>query len=94
MKVTERKTIFARIGRVTDPDGEALTASEVSKIAEAYKSVGINVYNANGEFQDIDITLSTLSKQWNSLNDAQRSYIKSLICLSRLDMAIKLSVMC
>ena len=69
------KTIFARIGRVNDPDEEALSASEVSKIATAYKSVGISVYDANGNFQDIDITLSALADKWDTLTDAQRSYI-------------------
>lgn len=74
-KVTEWKTIIARVGRVTDGSEEALSASEVSDIAKAYKSVGINVYNANGEFQDIEVTLGTLAEKWDSLTDAERSYI-------------------
>lgn len=52
-----------------------MSASEVSDIAKAYKSVGISVYNANGEFQDVDKTLSQLSEKWADLSDAQRSYI-------------------
>mgnify|MGYP003300325528 CR=1 FL=1 len=69
------KTIIARIGRVTDGDEEALSASEVSDIAKAYKSVGINVYNANGEFQDIEVTMGSLAEKWDALTDAERSYI-------------------
>ncbi len=74
-KVTERKTIFSRIGRVSDDSEEALSADEVSKIAKAYKSVGISIYDANGEMRDIDDTLSELSKGWDSMTDATRSYI-------------------
>ena len=69
------KTIVARLGRITDPDEEALSASEVSDIAKAYKSVGINVYNANGEFQDIEVTMSSLAEKWDQLTDAERSYV-------------------
>lgn len=69
------KTIVARLGRITDPDEEALSASEVSDIAKAYKSVGINVYNANGEFQDIEVTMSSLAEKWDTLTDAERSYV-------------------
>ena len=69
------KTIFARLGRVTDDSEDALSASEVSNIAKAYNSVGISVYNADGSFVDATETLGKLADVWDTLTDAQRSYI-------------------
>ena len=69
------KTITARLGRVTDPEGEALTESEVSDIAKAYKSVGIELYNAQGEFMGMEKALALLNEQWGTLSQASKNYI-------------------
>lgn len=66
------KTIFSRISRSNTDDA---SADDISKAETAFKSVGVKVRDANGEFRDIGDTLDDLSKVWGSLNSVQRSYV-------------------
>ncbi|HEY8892611.1 MAG TPA: phage tail tape measure protein, partial [Clostridium sp.] len=66
------KTIVSRITRANTGDS---SAEEVSNADKSYQSIGINVRDANGGFKDLDTTLTSLSKVWESLSGQQRSYI-------------------
>ena len=67
---TGLRTMFARISRVTELEGE-----ELSKIEGAFKNVGLNIRDTNGEFKDMWTILTETSNKWDELTDAERSYI-------------------
>jgi hypothetical protein len=69
VKVIEWKTIVSRITRANTGDA---SAEEISNASKAYSSLGINVRKSNGEFEDLDVTLTSLSKVWGSLSGQQR----------------------
>jgi TP901 family phage tail tape measure protein len=66
------KTIASRISRANSGDA---SEEDISKSDKAYKSIGISIRDANCQFQDLDTTLTSLSKVWGSLDSVQRSYI-------------------
>ena len=68
------KTIMARLSRSKSAD-EDVTATDRSNAAKAYKTIGIDLYDQNGQYKDINETLDELASKWNSLTDAQRNYI-------------------
>lgn len=68
------KTIMARLSRSKSAD-EDVTAADRSNAAKAYKTIGIDLYDQNGQYKDINETLDELASKWNSLTDAQRNYI-------------------
>lgn len=72
------KTILARTSRSKTADSD-VSAEERGQAAAALSSVGIDVYDENGEYQDFGKTLDELSAKWDTLTDAQREvYILSL----------------
>lgn len=68
------KTIMARLSRSKSAD-EDVTATDRSNAAKAYKTIGIDLYDQNGQYKDINETLTELASKWNTLTDAQRNYI-------------------
>ena len=66
------KTIASRITRSKDGD---VNSEDVANAERAYNSLGINIRQSNGEFQDLSVTLDELHKVWGGLNNAQKSYI-------------------
>ncbi len=68
------KTILARTSRSKSAD-EDVSADDRSNAAKALKSIGIDVYDANGEYQDFSVTLDQLSSKWNGLSDAAKAYV-------------------
>ena len=68
------KTIMARTSRSKTAD-ENVTDEERSNAAKALSSIGISVYNQNGEYQDFSKTLDELAAKWDVLTDAQKNYI-------------------
>ena len=68
------KTIMARMSRSKSAD-EDVSEEDRSNAAKAYKSIGIDLYDANGQYKDINETLDELASKWDSLTDAQRNYI-------------------
>ena len=68
------KTILARTSRSKSAD-EDVSADDRSNAAKALKSIGIDVYNANGEYQDFSVTLDQLSSKWDGLSDAAKAYV-------------------
>lgn len=74
------KTIMSRTSRSKSAD-EDTTLADRSEAAKALASIGIEVYDQNGAYQDFSVTLDQLSAKWNDLTDAQRE----LYFLSRFD---------
>lgn len=68
------KTIMARLSRSKSAD-EDVSEEERSNAAKAYKTIGIELYDQNGNYKDISETLTELASKWNTLTDAQRAYI-------------------
>lgn len=64
--------IFSRMGRASSDD---VTAEDVSKTEKAFKSVGVALRDAKGEFRAVPQVLDELSTKWNNLNSVQRSYV-------------------
>lgn len=68
------KTTFSRISRSSDADAETSLADR-SKAAKAFHSVGIDLYDKNGMYQDLTVTLDQLSAKWAEMTDAEQNYI-------------------
>lgn len=69
------KTIMSRISRSKNADSET-SADDRSNAAKAYKEVaGIDLYDSNGQYKNLDETLTELAAKWDTLTDAQRNYI-------------------
>lgn len=66
------KMIFSRIGGAKTGDA---TAEDVSNAEKAYKSVGVAIRDANGEFRKTSDILDDLYAKWDKLTSVQRSYI-------------------
>lgn len=68
------KTIMARISRSKSAD-EDVTDADRSNASKAYGAIGISLYNNEGEYQDLNVTLDALAEKWGTLTDAERNYI-------------------
>ena len=68
------KTIMARTSRVKVP-GEDVSSQVRSKTAAALHNVGVDVYNAKGEYQDFSVTLDQLAEKWDTLSDATKANV-------------------
>lgn len=79
------KTMFVRISKVSKMPqyADEVDNEEISKAAKALHDIGIEVYNTNGEFNNITDTLSQLNEKWDSLNDVQKSNISFQIAATR-----------
>ena len=79
------KTMFVRISKVSKMPqyADEVNNEEISKAAKALHDIGIEVYNTNGEFNNITDTLSQLNEKWDSLNDVQKSNISFQIAATR-----------
>ena len=68
------KSIMARTSRSKEADDET-TLADRSDAAKALSNIGIEVYDANGVYQDFSVTLDELSAKWDQLTDAERELI-------------------
>lgn len=68
------KTILARTSRSKSADLD-VSDEDRSNASKALSSIGISVYDENGEYQDFSKTLDQLSEKWNTLSKSQQSYI-------------------
>lgn len=81
---TSMRTFITR----TTPAGEmsGMDESARSDAEAALQSIGIEVRKADSEFQDFNVTIGELAKQWDMLSDMQQSNIASgLIGTSQID---------
>lgn len=79
------KTMLTRISKVASMPSYAdeIDNESVSKAAEALHEIGIEVYRADGSFNDVTDTITQLNDKWDSLTDAQRSYISFQVAATR-----------
>ena len=79
------KTMFVRISKVSKMPQyvDEVDNEQISKAAKALHDIGIEVYNANGEFNNITDTLTQLNDKWDSLNDVQKSNIAFQVAATR-----------
>lgn len=71
------KTIITRISKVGSmPEYAADVSNEdLSQASESLHKVGVEVYNTDGSFRDLDTILSELNSKWDGLTDAQKANI-------------------
>lgn len=68
------KTILARTSRSKSADLD-VSDEDRSNASKALSSIGISVYDENGDYQDFSKTLDQLSEKWNTLSKSQQSYV-------------------
>lgn len=68
------KTVMARTSRAKNAD-EGVSAADRSKAAEALSNIGVEVYDANGAYQDFGTTLDQVADVWDTLTDAQKANV-------------------
>lgn len=56
---------------------------ELSNASKSLHEVGIEVYNVDGSFRDLDVILGELSAKWDTLSDAQQSNISYNVAATR-----------
>ncbi len=67
------KTIMTRTTKAGKIMG--IDEGEISDAEKSLRSVGIEVRKTDGEFEDFNITMRELSKQWDSLSEVEKSNI-------------------
>lgn len=77
------KTILSRISKASNVTDEDIDNETLSKASESLHKVGIEVYNAQGEFNNLDSILTQLAQKWNTLSDAQQAEISYNIAATR-----------
>ena len=68
------KTILARTSRSQSGDLD-VSDEDRSNASKSLASIGISVYDKNGEYQDFGKTLDQLSEKWDNLSKSQQSYV-------------------
>lgn len=79
------KTIITRISKVGSmPEYAADVSNEdLSQASESLHKVGVEVYNTDGSFRDLDTILSELNSKWDGLTDAQKANISYNVAATR-----------
>lgn len=79
------KTIVTRISKVGKMPAYAdeVSNEELSNASKSLHEVGIEVYNADGSFRELDVILSELSARWDGLTDAQKENISYNVAATR-----------
>ena len=79
------KTMLVRISKVSKMPqyADEVDNETLSKASKALHDIGIEVYNTNGEFNNITDTLTQLNEKWSSLTDVQKSDIAYQVAATR-----------
>lgn len=79
------KTITTRLTKVGKMPAYAdeVSNEELSKASESLAQIGIQVYNADGSFREMDTVLGELAGKWDGLTDAQQANIAFNIAATR-----------
>jgi TP901 family phage tail tape measure protein len=79
------KTIATRISKVgTMPSySDEVSNEDLSNASASLHQIGIEVYEPNGEYRELDTILGELNEKWDSLTDAQQSNIAYNIAATR-----------
>ena len=62
---------------------DEVSNEELSNASKALHAVGIEVYNTDGSFRQLNVILSELKDKWNDLSDAQQANIAFNIAATR-----------
>lgn len=76
------KTILTRISRASASDAE-IEPEVLENASESLHKAGIEVYNEDGNYNDVNSILSELSQKWNTFTDAQQSDIAYSLTASK-----------
>ena len=76
---TAFNSMMARLHSIRTTGYNQEDETKVNDVAKALKTVGIELMNSEGEWQDFDKILTTLSKKWTTLTDKQQSYIATTL---------------
>lgn len=76
------KTILTRISKASNVSDD-IDPETLSNAAESLSKVGIEVYNSQGEFRNVDLILTELSEKYDSLSDAMQSEISYNLAATR-----------
>ena len=75
---TALKTIFARIQGLKL--GETLEdGTELNKYSEALQTIGISIFEQNGELKNMDNILNEMGAKWNTLSKAQQTALAQTV---------------
>lgn len=79
------KTIITRISKVGKMPSYAdeVSNEELSNASASLHEIGVEVYNADGSFRELDVILGELESKWDSLTDAQQSNLAYNIAATR-----------
>lgn len=67
------KTIITRTTKAGKIMG--IDEGEISAAEKSLRSIGVEVRKTDGEFNDFNVTMKEVSKQWDSLSDVEKSNI-------------------
>lgn len=78
------KTIAVRLSKASKLSGaDEVDNATLSDASKALNNIGIKVYQANGEFRELDVILGELAQKWDGLTDAQQAQISFAIAATR-----------
>lgn len=80
---TAFKTIFARMGEIKDYGATLEDNVNANKVATALDSIGVALFDAQGEMRAMDEVLIEVGKQWDSLNTIQQRYLATILAGTR-----------
>ena len=82
------KTIMVRLSKASSMDDE-VDNSTLSNASAALHSIGVEVYNASGEFREFDTIMTELANKWDTLTDSQQANISFQIAATRQTAVLK-----
>lgn len=80
---TAFKTIFARMSEIKDYGATIEDNVSANQVSKALDTIGISLFDVNGEMRDLDDVLFDVGEQWSSLNSVQQKYITTALAGTR-----------
>lgn len=78
------KTIVARMAELKEDPTKALEdGTDVNKVQTALRTVGIELFNTEGQMRELDDVIDELGGKWNSLSRNSQAYIATTIAGNR-----------
>lgn len=62
---------------------DEVSNEEMSKASESLSVIGVDVYNEDGSFRELDVILGELAERWDDLTDAQQANISYNVAATR-----------
>ena len=78
------KTIVARMAELkTDPTKALEDGTDVNKVQTALRTVGIELFNTEGQMRELDDVIDELGGKWNNLSRNSQAYLATVIAGNR-----------